>query len=297
MKKLLGLLVILALVLGGLVPSVSGQVTPLVLFDDDSASDWTNAYSWVLWDDFINRNVGNNSLNATIPIYSQYEAIQLYVSPFPVNTTAYDYFNFWFTSNDTTPFVMRWSMATNSTNFYYQFFNVDNSSWEFTSWDLWSSWSLFGTPDPANITYLELQLSSNNTAPFTANFDYTFLSIGEPEPTPTPSPTPSPTPTPTGEPEPSEDNSVHIIYFGLLIAWLLISFILSLKYWRYFGPLGAMVGAVLALVIMNNTYFIVNQFYSETLDQVVNSYMAIGFLYWVPILLIIANVITPFLKK
>ena len=58
-----------------------------------------------------------------------------------------------------------------------------------------------------------------------------------------------------------------------------------------------MVGAVLALVIMNNTYFIVGSYYSETLGQVVNSYMEIGFFYWVPILLIIANVITPFLKK
>ncbi len=96
---------------------------------------------------------------------------------------------------------------------------------------------------------------------------------------------------------PSPDNSVNIIYFILLVAWLIISLLIGLKYWRMFGLFGGMVGVILILTVMSNHFFIIGTFYDETAQELVYEYMEIGYLYWLPLLLTIANFVSPYAKK
>ena len=100
---------------------------------------------------------------------------------------------------------------------------------------------------------------------------------------------------PTEEPE----NSVHLYYFVAVIAWLLISLVIGLKYWKWFSSFGGIVGVILTIRILNAQYFVIDQFVNEGVPsgQVVFIISPIGFLYWIPILLIVADMVMPFVKK
>ena len=141
-----------------------------------------------------------------------------------------------------------------------------------------------GSPDIENINYISIVQGSNNANPYSLKIDYTCLSD-------------------SADPfsyEPGDiyaDDSVNILWFYISIGWLLISLVIGLKYWRFFGLFGGLIGAVMCLMFLTNGYFVVNSFYDETAGTVINVYSSIGLLYWVPLLLVIINLISPMLKK
>ncbi len=102
---------------------------------------------------------------------------------------------------------------------------------------------------------------------------------------------------PTATPTPgTTENSIEIVYFYILIGWLLICLFLGFKYWQFFGLIGGVTGFILLFGIMSKEYFITGTYLPTNSTTLVTSYMTIGYLYWIPLLLIILNFVSPFLK-
>jgi hypothetical protein len=90
---------------------------------------------------------------------------------------------------------------------------------------------------------------------------------------------------------------IDLLVYLILVAWLLISFFISVQYWTLFGVFAALApGVLVTLVLLQEESFIVGSFYDPTAQTIVYQTMPIGYLIWIPIMLLILNVAYPIVK-
>lgn len=297
-------IVVFTLILGlFIMPFLSGfsHAEILEVISDDnwvSIDGWSSAW-WTLNDNSTDPPVNNNYIQAYINPNSQFESMQ--ITGLTLNLTELNpyYIGFWYyCRNDSNQF--RISLHTDDSNFYYAIWgdSLHQEVWDFTAWwaaHFWedhASWITYGSPDPGNITKIAIMMNTNNANEINLYMDFLILGDGGIDVEPTPGPTPTATPTPG-----TTSNSIEIIYFYILIGWLIICLILGFKYWQFFGLIGGVTGFILLFGVMSKDYFITGYYMPSNSTTLITSYMAIGYLYWIPLLLIILNFVSPFLKN
>lgn len=284
MKKLYYFLFVLFLASWLIVPAFA-QSEPYVIYNDWILGEgWVNAWAWGIYNDGVNQLAGVNCFGIDIPASAQFQGITDSLADKPINFSDYGYFIIWvYGSNNLEQFQLR--LMTDAANFYFTTITNDWIGWNYFIYNnVPAIFAANGSPDIENINYISIVQGSNNANPYSLKIDYTCLSD-------------------SADPfsyEPGDiyaDDSVNILWFYISIGWLLISLVIGLKYWRFFGLFGGLIGAVMCLMFLTNGYFVVNSFYDETAGTVINVYSSIGLLYWVPLLLVIINLISPMLKK
>lgn len=250
----------------------------LTLFNDEGSNGWVKgSASWVLSTDTTDYKVGNSSVKIEIPAHQQYWYI--YRTLDNALNYSYGFYGFWMYTNLTEYQTVRIAFAApDDTHFFYNYFQVYNG------------WFYYVIPREAmtdynggnwtNVTQLIFSLGADLANDQTLKIDYVTLTNDYPS---------GLNPVVSGTP---------IIIFYTLIAWLIICLLLSVKYFKWFGLIGALIpGVLLTVDIINGGNLITGSFYDETAQTVVNQASSLGYLWVIPLLLIVLNFVIPFVKK
>lgn len=90
---------------------------------------------------------------------------------------------------------------------------------------------------------------------------------------------------------------IDLIIFILINLGLFVALIVSLEYYWFVGPIAGLFGAVFVLELLNQGEDLILRTFINTEGALVYQTMALGYFFYVPVILAVLCVAAPIIKK
>lgn len=92
------------------------------------------------------------------------------------------------------------------------------------------------------------------------------------------------------------EEQMDILVYLVINVFLLLFIVLAVKFWRWLGTVGGLIGMILSYYVYNSENLIIRAIYNPATSEFVYSTTSMGFFAYIPIVLTITNLIVVFLK-
>lgn len=266
-------------VLGDPVPN------PLIVTNDYDADLWELPADMTATDDYVNFKVGETSVLFSFPLGGQWKTAQkyLYANGSGYDISGYDRISFWFKGTNTGYSYTLGLRTSDSGDIFAYWFTDTSSSWQWFTFKF-DDFTPYGGADLTNIKSISVMINDNCVF-HELNIDYMVISLGQTSS--------QPPETPVSEVTGEMSLAVYCLINIIIVGFWVIGF----RVWNLLGLLGGLVGGVLTAYVFSAGYLIMGSEYVGAAGQWVHYTIEMGFFAYVPLLLTVLCLTTPFYGK
>lgn len=89
---------------------------------------------------------------------------------------------------------------------------------------------------------------------------------------------------------------MDILVYLVINVFLLLFIVLAVKFWRWLGTVGGLIGMILSYYVYNSENLVVRAIYDPAATAFVYDTIAMDFFAFIPIVLTVTNLVVVFLK-